>query len=221
MKNPELKRAIFLDLEYTCWADNKPPEGQHREIIQIGVVEVNYTTLQITREMQFWVVPEFPISDFCTQFTGIDLKKIKANNGQSLDDALAAVAKHFGHRTKVAYTWGYDDENVLSELCDPGWDSLGYEHPFYIIDLAQVFHQTFQVFKAMSLDKALDYLGLKFEGEMHTAVVDAKNLARLHMKMIDILRDASTACRSSSASDFVESWLPERFWNLDHDPYRK
>jgi putative SOS response-associated peptidase YedK len=28
---------------------------------------------------------------------------------------------------------------------------------------------------------------------MHTAVVDAKNLARLHMKMIDILRDASTA----------------------------
>jgi DNA polymerase III epsilon subunit-like protein len=62
-----------------------------------------------------------------------------------------------------------------------------------IRNLGQVFHQTFQVFKAMSLDKALDYLGLKFEGEMHTAVVDAKNLARLHMKMIDILRDASTA----------------------------
>jgi hypothetical protein len=50
-----------------------------------------------------------------------------------------------------------DDENILRELA-------GHEHPFYIIDLGQVFHQTFQVFKAMSLDKALDYLGLKFEG---------------------------------------------------------
>jgi len=186
MKSPELKRALFLDLEYTCWEHDAMPEGQCREIIQIGVVEVNYTTPQITREMQFWVVPEFPISDFCTQFTGIDLKKIRTNNGRSLDAALTAVTKHFGYRTKVAYTWGYDDENILRELD-------GQEHPFYIIDLGQVFHHTFQVFKAMSLDKALDYLGLKFEGEMHTAVVDAKNLARLHMKMIDILRDASTA----------------------------
>ena len=102
----EIKRGTYLDLEYTCWEDNKPPEDQCREIIQIGIVEVNYVQPQITREAQFWVIPEFPISEFCTNFTRIDLDKIKINNGRDLDATLTTIIKQFGYKTKVAYTWG-------------------------------------------------------------------------------------------------------------------
>jgi inhibitor of KinA sporulation pathway (predicted exonuclease) len=182
--SPELKRGLYLDLEYTCWEDDKPPEAQYREIIQMGVVEMNYELGEITRGAEYWIYPLHPISEFCTQFTGITLEEIKAHRGQRFGDALRAFVKAYGPAKKIIYTWGEDDETVLQEaglLHLHGDDVLAHVfEDFNIINLSVVFHHTFRITEAMSLEKAMEFMGLKFEGRAHNALVDAKNLARLH-----------------------------------------
>jgi hypothetical protein len=40
--------ALYIDLELSCWA-GAPPRGMRQEIIEIGVVELDLATLEITR----------------------------------------------------------------------------------------------------------------------------------------------------------------------------
>lgn len=186
---PEHERALYLDLEYTCWEDNIPPQGVWREVIQVGIVEVNFLTMAVTRTSEFWVKPIHPISSFCSGLTGITHEKIKRNNGRNFVETMNSLRKMYGPSKKVTYTWGEDDETVLREAYR--YECLDWftDRPeFNIINLSLVFHHMMGLRESISLDKALEYYDKKFEGEMHTAKTDAYNLSTLHMEMIRRLR---------------------------------
>ena len=64
-------RSIYIDVEQSCWT-GPPPPGMRQEIIEIGVVEMDLQTLEITRERARFVRPRrWEISDRCTELTGI------------------------------------------------------------------------------------------------------------------------------------------------------
>ena len=172
--------GLYLDLEYTCWDGPAPMDS---EVIQLGIVEVEYATLTLKREEEFLVRPyKSLVSPFCTKLTSITPEMVKT--GRRLEDVIRTLLKNWGPTKKICYTWGSDDAPLLQFQSK----ELGVPWSFHIVDLALLFHQTFNLDKSMSLDKALEFLGLKFVGRMHSAMADASNLALLHIEIIRRLR---------------------------------
>ena len=66
-----LHSAIYLDLEWNC-PDTSCYDGAVEEIIEIGLVELDPTSLNINREASYLVRPrQLDISFRCTAITGI------------------------------------------------------------------------------------------------------------------------------------------------------
>jgi hypothetical protein len=59
----QFERAVYIDLEWNCWGSTKATT-QHREIIEIGAVELNLKTLELALEKVYLIRPRpFDISD--------------------------------------------------------------------------------------------------------------------------------------------------------------
>jgi hypothetical protein len=70
VRRTPLVRALYLDVELTCWS-GPPPSDMRQEIIENGVVEMDLLTLKLTREAAYFVRPHrWEISDKCAKLTG-------------------------------------------------------------------------------------------------------------------------------------------------------
>lgn len=68
---------LIIDLEATCWENDRIPHGQKVDIIEIGICELNRTTKAISNKQSIYVIPErSKINKFCTELTGITPKMI-------------------------------------------------------------------------------------------------------------------------------------------------
>jgi DNA polymerase III alpha subunit (gram-positive type) len=87
-------RALYLDLEFTCW-NAPPPPGMKPAIIEIGLAEMDLASLRITREATCFVRPRrWEISLKCAQLTGITSENIRG--AKPLGAALQALLMDFG-----------------------------------------------------------------------------------------------------------------------------
>jgi len=187
-KQPQNSKLQFIDLENLCWPSVNPPEGQTNHIIQIGIVEINTNNLTITRKERYYVRPKdknFDVSEYCINLTGIT-KEIILAEGHYLPEVLRTIKKEFSPGNKVTYAWGDDQEDIrqhckLYEVENP-CDEFG------IWNFGTVFHQSFCLSKKLTLEKALNHLGLEFQGKPHDALTDAENLAYLHIETLKQLR---------------------------------
>ncbi len=178
------EKALFLDLELTCWED-MPPTGQKKEIIQIGIVEVNNKNLNISREFNFYIRPENSIiSSYCTNLTGIT-PEIISSSGRRFTDVIRTIIKEVSPNKKFCYAWGNDSESI-ENACIEKMISNPFRNNF--IDLGSIFKSTFAISKNLSLPTALEFVNLKFEGTQHNALTDARNTARLYIEMIQRTR---------------------------------
>jgi len=168
-----------MDLEMTCW-DGDPPPGMWREIIQIGIVEVNTETLRIGREAVYYVRPcHSTVSDYCTALTGITQATVK-RHGRAFKEVMETIAKKFGFRSKACFTWG-DDEAAIEAACAAAEEVLS---PFHLIDLGFLFRLELGFRYAISLLDGFRLLNQEFQGIQHDALTDARNTARLHIAML-------------------------------------
>jgi inhibitor of KinA sporulation pathway (predicted exonuclease) len=174
--------TLYIDREWTCW-NVSPPPGMKQEIIEIGVVEMNLRTLEITQEAAHFVRPRrWEISAKCTNLTGITEEDIR--KAKPLDEVLATLTKKFRPGTMACCAWG-DDIAVLQRACK----SLGLMNPFrHPIDLSRVFEGIFVTKEQAGLGTALKMLGLDFDGVPHGALPDARNAARLHASILRRMR---------------------------------
>lgn len=159
------------------------------EVIQLGVAEVNWNDLKITRTMRFYIRPHRPweISNYCTELTGITHEQI-TKLGRPYNEVAATLVKEWGPKSKMIYSWG-NDEDCLSRTAA----ALNIQNPWgRMFDLGLAFRSSFVMKSNISLENALAYLGLEFEGKPHDALVDAKNTARLHIEMVRRLRNTVT-----------------------------
>jgi inhibitor of KinA sporulation pathway (predicted exonuclease) len=176
------KSALYLDLECTFW-EEPPPLGMKREIIEIGVVEMDLQSLTIVREAVYFVRPRrWDISQACTKLTGITAEDIQS--ALPFGDVLNALTAEFSPATKLCCTWG-DDAEVIAHTCH----SHGQKSPFrHIFDVGYFFQRAFLLKQQSSLGGALEMLGLDPEGIPHGALVDARNTARIHAALARRMR---------------------------------
>lgn len=174
--------ALYLDLEWTCW-NAPPPPGMQQEIIEIGIVEMDLLTLNITQEASYFVRPRrWEISPKCTRLTGITTEDIQ--KAKPLDEVLSVLTKKFRPANKPCCTWG-DDVSVIARTCA----SLGLVSPFRRpIDLSKVFQGLFATKDQLSLGRAIQMLEMEFVGIPHGALPDARNAARLHSSILRRMR---------------------------------
>ena len=169
-------KMVCLDLEMCCWNDGREPRTG--EIIEIGLAKVDLEKLEIEKSASYIVKPEHDtVSEFCTELTG-HTQRVIDRQGRPLADVLATVEKNFG-TSNIAYgSWGRDDLVICKEC-----NAKGIHYPFReYINLKTVFHiQNRLKKKRLGHKRAMQMIGLEWEGRHHSGVDDAINLARLVM----------------------------------------
>jgi len=193
----ETGRALYLDLELTCWEGN-PPDGMKPEIIQIGVVEADTRDLKITRKANYYVKPvRATVSPFCTELTGIAPADIK-RHGRSYSEVLNSIEKKFGIK-KPVFTWGNDEDCMI----EASW-LAGCSEPYLtFFDLGWLYKLERGLEKSVSLPDAMKAMDrdVGFLGRQHNALVDAENTAILHLWMLDGARHDDLAWVFRHAAD--------------------
>jgi inhibitor of KinA sporulation pathway (predicted exonuclease) len=178
MANLNHTRVLVLDLELQCWT-GPPPEGFSNDIIQIGLVELDLTTLKQTREANLYIRPEkCLISPYCTELTGITPEIIK-RLGRRFPDAVNTIVKEFGPTKKVTFTWG-DDQSAIERACL----EAEVNSPFHFVDLSWFYASLCGSKRNISVEGALQSFRQKFEGRPHNALDDAHNTGEVYLEIV-------------------------------------
>jgi ERI1 exoribonuclease 2 len=108
---------VLLDTEYTADEDSRTRGwvGEHKEVIQIGVIDVQGSDVRPLQEYVTHVKPVLnPIlSEFIKELTGITQGDVE--HGLSLAAALREINTRFP--TGPVYSWG-DDGDVILKNCE-------------------------------------------------------------------------------------------------------
>jgi inhibitor of KinA sporulation pathway (predicted exonuclease) len=154
-----------------------------QEIIEIGLVEMDLHTLEITRESAHFVRPKrWEISDRCTKMTGITKDDIQ--NARPFPAVIEALKEEFVPSKAQCCAWGHDADLVASTC-----QAHGFKTPLrYQVDMSRLFQELFLLKQTPGLRDAVEMLGLDFDGVPHGALVDARNTARVHAAVIRRMR---------------------------------
>jgi len=184
-------KILVCDVESTCWA-GFPPKGERSEIIEIGVVPVDLRTHEIGEGESIYVYPErSTVSDYCTDLTGITTKILK-DKGVKYVDAIRTLTEKYDSRKYTMISWGDYDKNMFWKMAD--LHVTDYPFPPTHINLKYFFGMWIGMTNLIGLKKALDKLGMEFEGVQHCGRDDAYNTARIFVAMLDsfkLVRDMS------------------------------
>ena len=182
-------KAQFLDLEMLCWENGDAPHGQSKDIIQLGIVEVDINNLQITRKHNYYIRPKnkhFDVSEYCTNLTGITRERL-IDEGRYFPDVMRTIKKEFAPQNKITYAWGSDFEPISKQCiefdCHNPWVEQG------IWDFGIIWRSAYNYKYKLSLIEALNSVGLNFIGPQHDALNDAYALAQLHNYMMQTIRN--------------------------------
>ncbi|MGB2078219.1 MAG: exonuclease domain-containing protein [Vibrio sp.] len=172
-------RIVCFDLEMCCWNENGV--GTTGEIIEVGLAEIDLVRGEIVKRAQFYVRPESdPISEFCTELTGITPRVIH-KQGRPLASVIQSMIKNFGGPNKIYAAWGRDDLILAKECADKN-----IEMPFKeFINLATIYRISQRLKdKRIGHKAAQEALGIEWEGRQHSGFVDAYNLAKLALHIL-------------------------------------
>lgn len=200
------KHNIIFDLEATCWDDRRPeadipkegtPEyaqfiletywqNNDMETIQIGAVKVHYKTMDIISEFNIFIKPVIhPIlSDFCINLTNIQQSTIDTSGVQYREAFEKFVDWADNPRTYIG--WGGGDYTLLHTDCSRHHKRTKETFrcfPRYKYVNGKSLYQYWVGIRSKSLKLSVNRANIKFEGEQHDALVDAK-------ATVKVLRDA-------------------------------
>lgn len=168
---------IIIDLEATCWENDRIPAGQKVDIIEIGICKLNRTTKAISKKQSIYVIPErSKINKFCKDLTGITPQLIE-EKGIHFEEACEKIKDEYHSSSLTWAGFGNFDKEQIMEQCD--W--LGVENPFSenYLNVMYQFKRHFELYKLMGLKRALNYLKMDFEGNHHSGADDAYNAAKI------------------------------------------
>jgi hypothetical protein len=120
--------AVIFDTEYTTWegayANGWTGPGQHREIVQISAVKIDFPSCKIIDSFDILVKPKLNpvLSDFFQELTQISQELVDLN-GVPFETALGYFLEFCGPGTPTM-SYGNDAcilaENIALARCNPG-----------------------------------------------------------------------------------------------------
>ncbi|XP_043971608.1 ERI1 exoribonuclease 2 [Gambusia affinis] len=208
LKKPVNSNQIFsylivIDFESTCWRE-KNNYGQ--EIIEFPAVLLNTSSGEVESEFHTYVQPqEHPVlSEFCTELTGITQVQVEA--GVPLQICLSRFNRWVQNLQLEKGVMFPNKQQTCSasdasqKLCTfltwSDWDlgvCLQYEckrkqlHKPDVLSSWIDLRSTYRLFysrKPKGLNGALQDLGIQFSGREHSGLDDARNTARLAVRMM-------------------------------------
>ena len=193
-------RALVVDVEATCW-EGFPPKGETSEIIEIGVVPVDLMTHEIERGESIYVLPErSTISDYCTDLTGISLNTMR-DKGIKYVDAVRRLTEDYDSRKYTMISWGDYDREMFWKMAD--LYMADYPFPPTHINLKYFFAIWLGMVNMVGLRKALEKLGMEFEGVQHCGRDDAYNTARIFVAMLDSFKPVQDMSHGKNHAEWI------------------
>lgn len=179
---------LVIDLEASCWETDDPARPSKpgnwtylNEIIEIGAVLVDGESLAIKDQFQSLVRPRFHpvLSDFCQALTGIASAEVDTARDLSivLEEFTARFNLKGDERDPVFASWGAYDKKQLDDDCA----KYGLTSPFAPNNHLNLKPPVSRVAgrKRAGLKTMLEHLGLRFEGNHHRGLDDARNIVRI------------------------------------------
>jgi len=175
-----LNHILIVDVESTRW-EGKLLSGKHRDIIEIGVVELHMENFKAYKWNKIFVSTDQEISRYCTELTGIT-RELLRSEGISYQIACSKLFQEYNSYNRIWISWGDYDRLQFIENSQ----RLKGVYPFSNshINLKHLFSLMMGLTKGVSLDKALELSNLEFEGIRHSALDDALNTAKLFIWMV-------------------------------------
>lgn len=170
-------RILIVDIEATCWENDRIPIGQKADIIEIGICELDMTTNKISNKQGIYIIPErSKLSKFCIELTGITPQLIK-EKGIHFEEACEKIRSEYGSSSLTWAGFGDFDKEMILQQCD----YFGIENPFSknYLNIMNQFRHYNGLHKMMGLKRALKFLNMDFEGNHHSGADDAYNAAKI------------------------------------------
>lgn len=174
-------RLLVVDIEATCWAGSTPPAGEHSEVIEIGLCELDTESLQMKPPVSLLIRPQRSyISEFCTQLTHITPQMAAA--GLLFNDACVLLRRDYGTQECVWGSWGRFDRRMLQAQCRVLQVTFPFSRKYVDFrKLSAMVQNQGQRGKPRQtgLMHTLKALNIEFEGTPHRVGSDAYNTARI------------------------------------------
>jgi len=180
MANREKDKMLVVDVEACCWYGN-PPKGMHKEIIEIGLVVVDFYTKEINETKSIIVKPKHSeISKFCTKLTSLTPEYVE-KNGVSFKKACKILQDDYLSNKRTWFSWGDYDRFAIQSNCELHKTPYPFGRTHF--NQKALFALQRKMKRAPGVQKALEICGLEFEGVAHRGKWDAYNIARLLREM--------------------------------------
>ncbi|KAI8607494.1 ribonuclease H-like domain-containing protein, partial [Chytriomyces sp. MP71] len=178
-----------FDVEATCREDNR---GWNHEIIEFPVVLLSGRTRETIAEFRSYVRPVLNpvLTEFCTALTGITQEQVDAAplfpEVLKLFDAFLSRHQVKHARMRFITDGPWDIRDFVTKQCN----LCNIRKPAYLnayIDLRRTFakHYGRREGKRANLAGMLSLLGMEFEGREHCGMDDARNIARIAVRLME------------------------------------
>lgn len=212
---------IIVDLEMNPVAGERKAERKicRNEIIEIGAVIMDESFL-VLGEFKTLVKPEYNdrIYKKYETLTGITTQMVStAPTFATAYEMFVTWCESYGSDYEV-YAWSENDyAQIVAEMKLKNYTREEMIMPLgKWLDFQKEYKETLGLERIMSLEKALNYAGIVFEGHMHDALCDAKNTAELFAivrnkercnvvlrAVLDVLRPQNTNSTLGDLFDFT------------------
>lgn len=168
---------LIVDLEATC-CDKKSIKRHEMEIIEIGAVMVEASTLTVLSEFQTFVKPiRFPLlTDFCKSLTSIEQSQVDSAASFAVAVSSFKVWLH-QYDSFVFCSWGDYDKSQIEQDCK--FHGVPYPIASEHLNIKKLFTASQGLKKKFGMAEALKLAGLSLDGIHHRGIDDARNMARL------------------------------------------
>lgn len=205
---------LVLDLEMNGICSKEIPMG---EIIEIGAVLLD-RNFDVIKEYSTYVRPnDLRISSKVKRLTNITEEQILT--APRIKEALCGLLEMTPDLSKTTlYTWSDSDTKAIScelnskniqidsikELCD------GY------VDIQDIFGKRVGIENSINLTKALNMIGLEFDGKEHGALADSINTAQIlrEIETNDDIKETIENINSYMTSEPLTSNMSSLFANI-------
>jgi len=170
-----LDQILVIDLEATCW-EGEPPEGQEREVIEIGICILDVASGRRLENPSILVKPQrSTVSAYCTGLTTLTQEEVDC--GVPFPKACRILREEYGSEKRLWASYGDYDRKQVRRQCE----ASGIDYPFGDghINVKSLFAIVHGLSQEVRLDKAMEIMGWELEGIFHRGADDAWNIARL------------------------------------------
>lgn len=175
---------LVVDLEATCFGPQDVNRDAPAEVIEVGCALLDLGRMDGIERHQLYVRPTtMPVSDFCTELTGISLNQVET--APAFVASMALLSEFIRDRgIRVWGSYGGFDRNQFVRQCKREGVANPME-PLKHINLKELAGRHFGFGKSTpGLRKMLTIAGLEPIGRLHSGVDDAVNIARLFEKLM-------------------------------------